>query len=51
LDEINISQALAISKMHNQWDRDVALKIGMGLDKKVFQRGNELFYPKNNSHI
>jgi predicted TIM-barrel fold metal-dependent hydrolase len=44
LDEISIAQAIAISKMHNQWDRDVALKIGMGLDKKVFHTGSELFY-------
>jgi predicted TIM-barrel fold metal-dependent hydrolase len=51
LDEINISQALAISKIHNQWDRDVALKIGMGLDKKVFLNGNDLFYSKDNHHI
>ncbi len=42
LDEISVSQAFAISRIKNQWDRDVALKIGMGLDKKVFETG-ELF--------
>lgn len=43
LDSLSISQAIDISKMNNQWDKDVALKIGMGLDKKVFLKGNELF--------
>lgn len=43
LDEISISEALSISSIKNQWDRDVALKIGMGLDKSVFTKGEELF--------
>jgi predicted TIM-barrel fold metal-dependent hydrolase len=43
LDELKISEAFAISRIKNQWDRDVALKIGMGLDKKVFAVGNNLF--------
>jgi len=43
LDEIKISEAFAISRMKNQWDRDVALKIGMGLNKDVFMQGNKLF--------
>ncbi|MET0355289.1 MAG: amidohydrolase family protein [Cellvibrio sp.] len=43
LDQITISEALTISSIKNQWDRDVALKIGMGLDKKVFIKGEELF--------
>jgi predicted TIM-barrel fold metal-dependent hydrolase len=49
LDEIKISEAFAISRMSNQWDKDVALKIGMGLDKKVFNKGAELFFNSNNS--
>ena len=44
LDEINIREAFAITRIKNQWDRDVALKIGMGLDKKVFLKGNELMF-------
>lgn len=47
LDEINISEAFAISNMGNQWDRDVALKIAMGLDKKVFLKGAELLLEDN----
>ena len=43
LDEISVSQAFAISRIKNQWDRDVALKIGMGLDREVFAVGNKLF--------
>lgn len=42
LDEISVSQAFAISRIKNQWDKDVALKIAMGLDKKGFEKG-ELF--------
>jgi predicted TIM-barrel fold metal-dependent hydrolase len=43
LDELKISEAFAISKMKNQWDRDVALKIGMGLDTEAFTLGSKLF--------
>lgn len=43
LDELKISEAFATSRIKNQWDRDVALKIGMGLDKAVFSTGSELF--------
>ena len=43
LDQLSISEAISISKIKNQWDKDVALKIGMGLDKKVFSRGKDLF--------
>ena len=43
LDQLSISEAISISKIKNQWDKDVALKIGMGLDKKVFSKGKELF--------
>ena len=43
LDQLTISEAYKISRMDNQWDRDVALKIGMGLDKKIFSKGAELF--------
>ncbi|HWV15295.1 MAG TPA: amidohydrolase family protein [Cellvibrio sp.] len=42
LDNISISAAFAISKMDNAWDSDVALKVGMGLDKSVFLKGKEL---------
>lgn len=47
LDKLSISEAFTIGGIKNQWDRDVALKIGMGLDKKVFQKGSDLFLLKN----
>ena len=43
LDEISFSQAWHISRMRNQWDKDVALKLAMGLDKDVFYLGGKLF--------
>lgn len=46
LDELNVSEAIGISKIKNQWDRDVALKIGMGLDEEAFTLGNKLFANK-----
>ena len=46
LDELKISEAISISKIKNQWDRDVALKIGMGLDVEAFTLGNKLFASK-----
>ena len=42
LDELKVSEAIAISKIKNQWDKDVALKIGMGLDVEAFTLGNKL---------
>ncbi len=46
IDEIKISEAFAISRMQNQWDKDVALKIAMGLNKNVFLQGSKLFIPE-----
>jgi len=43
LDEISLEQAWGISHIHNQWDRDVALKYAMGMDKNVFYQGSKLF--------
>jgi len=43
LDQLSISEAISISKIKNQWDKDVALKMGMGLNKKVFSKGKDLF--------
>ena len=43
LDLITIRQAMAVSRIDNQWDRDVALKVAMGLDKDVFRKGSEFF--------
>lgn len=43
LDLISIKQAWAISGIDNQWDRDVALKVAMGLDKSSFELGKKLF--------
>lgn len=43
INEIKISEAFTISRMQNQWDKDVALKIAMGLDKNVFLQGAKLF--------
>lgn len=42
LDQLSAGEALQISRMHNQWDWDVALKIGMELDKDVFFKGSDL---------
>ncbi len=47
LDELNVSEAISITKIKNQWDRDVALKIGMGLDVEAFTLGNTLFANKS----
>lgn len=49
VDEIKISEAFAISRIQNQWDKDVALKIAMGLHKDVFLQGNKLFIPRPNA--
>jgi uncharacterized protein len=46
LDDLSIAEAFAISRMKNQWDKDVALKIGMGLDKSAFLIGAKLFISK-----
>jgi predicted TIM-barrel fold metal-dependent hydrolase len=43
LDQLNIKEAMTISRIKNQWDRDVALKVGMGLEQDVFITGNQLF--------
>ncbi|MES2822212.1 MAG: amidohydrolase family protein [Pseudomonadota bacterium] len=43
INEIKISEAFTISRMQNQWDKDVALKIAMGLNKNVFLQGAKLF--------
>ena len=43
LDLISADQAAQISNIKNQWDRDVALKQAMGLEKDVFYLGEELF--------
>jgi predicted TIM-barrel fold metal-dependent hydrolase len=50
LDQLSISEAVSISRIKNQWDKDVALKIGMGLDKKVFGTGEALFF-KPSHHL
>lgn len=43
LDQLSVKEAATISGIKNQWDRDVALKIGMGLDVEAFTLGNKLF--------
>lgn len=43
LDLISIRQAISISGINNQWDRDIALKTAMGLDPDVFTLGKKLF--------
>ncbi len=40
---IGWKQALAISRMTNQWDRDVALKRAMGVDEQTLDLGRTLF--------
>ena len=42
LDQLSFSQAWHISGVDNQWDKDVALKLAMGLDTGVFKRGRDL---------
>jgi uncharacterized protein len=46
LDQLSISQAWHIVGLKNQWDRDVALKLAMGLDADVFRVGERLFLPQ-----
>ena len=48
LDLISFKQAWQVQKMDNQWDRDVALKMAMGVDDSVFSLGNELFLKTKN---
>jgi len=43
LDQISFSQAKAIQLMDNQWDKDIALKVAMGVSKSSFYRGERLF--------
>ncbi len=43
LDQITLAEAKAIQQIDNQWDRDVALKVAMGLSKESFYRGRDLF--------
>ncbi len=43
LGDINLKQALAISFIRNQWDRDVALKRAMGVKEEVFQWSDNVF--------
>lgn len=43
LDLISIGDAWKISKIDNQWDRDVAMKRAMGLEQDVFDLGRKLF--------
>lgn len=43
---IGIHNAYNIGKFSNQWDRDVALKIAMGVDPDTFQLGKRLFIEK-----
>lgn len=51
LDLISIREAMAISRIDNQWDRDVALKVAMGLDESVFYLGRNLFISnEENNH-
>lgn len=47
LDLISVRQAFAISRLDNQWDRDVALKFAMGVDRSVFSLGETLFLKPN----
>ncbi len=42
LDSLSFVNAFKISRIKNQWDKDVALKLGMGLDKSVFLNGKTL---------
>ncbi len=42
-DQLSVGEIVKISRIENQWDKDVALKVGMGLDKEVFFQGAKLF--------
>ncbi len=43
LGDITLKQAIQISLIRNQWDRDVALKRAMGVKEEVFQWSGKLF--------
>jgi predicted TIM-barrel fold metal-dependent hydrolase len=53
---IGIKNAIAIGKIDNQWDRDVALKLVMGVNMDTLMLGRKLFIklpdstPKDNHH-
>ena len=43
IDMIGIKNAIAISRIDNQWDRDVALKLAMGVNEDTLMLGSRLF--------
>jgi predicted TIM-barrel fold metal-dependent hydrolase len=43
LDQISVADAKTIDQIENQWDRDIALKVAMGVPLEVFNQGQELF--------
>lgn len=42
LGDIGFGQALAISRIHNTWDKDIALKSAMGVSSEVFIQGGDI---------
>jgi hypothetical protein len=44
LDKSKVSEAMTISKIKNQWDGDIALKIDMGLGVGAFTLGNKCLW-------
>ena len=42
LGHVSISEAARISRIDNQWDRDVALKLALGVPEEVFVRTREV---------
>lgn len=46
IDMIGFKNAIAISWMDNQWDRDVALKRAMGVSEETLMLGKQLFIKK-----
>lgn len=42
LGDLNFKQAITISRIRNQWDRDVALKRALGVQDDVFQWSNKI---------
>lgn len=42
MDMIGVKNAIAISKIDNQWDKDVALKLAMGVNQETLMLGGEL---------
>jgi len=46
LKHIGFSQAWEASGINNQWDKDIAIKVALGVKNKIFTKSNDLLFPK-----